>query len=121
MPGLIGRYDGQPREIMVANEEGIIVEHLSAGWLVVGIVQPYQGVSQECSELPASVGRFVRSARGLDDLSERSPCLQLGIAIVIKAAGPRRSFAIGKQRPRHLEFPQLVGQGNQSLRGRLSL
>jgi hypothetical protein len=40
---------------MEADEEGIIVESLSCRRLVVGVIESYQGISQERSELPASL------------------------------------------------------------------
>src|SRR5260370_27210630 len=102
MASLVAGYHGQAGEIMIANEQGIVVEHLSARRLVVGIVQPHQSVSQKWSELTASVGRFLRRARRLDDLNEGSACLQLGVAIVVEATSPSRSFATGKHWPGHL-------------------
>src|SRR5260370_33820235 len=121
MPSLVAGYQGQAGEIMIANEQGIVVEHLSARRLVVGIVQPHQSVSQKWSELTPSVGRFLRRARRLDDLNEGSACLQLGVAIVVEATSPSCSFATGKHRPGPLEFSKFVCECNQSLRGRLSI
>src|SRR5207245_4921414 len=80
-----------------------------------------QSVSQKWGELAASVVRLLRGARRLDDLNEGSSGLQLGLAVIVETAGPGRPFAIGENRPRHLEFSKLVGKRNQSLRSGLSL
>src|SRR5690242_2505758 len=121
MPGLVSGYDRQPGEIVITNKERIVVEHLSAGWLVVGVIQAHQSVSQEGSKLSASFSRLLRCARGLNDLNEGSAGLQLGIAIVVETARPGCPLAIGKHRPRHFEFPKFIGKRDQGLRGRLSL
>ena len=45
MPGLVAGYNGQPGEIVVAHKKRVIVEHLRAGRLIVGVVQAHQSVS----------------------------------------------------------------------------
>src|SRR6202035_1431100 len=86
VPGLITTYNRQSREIVIADEERVIVEHLSAGGLVVGVIQADQGVAQEWRELAARVGDLLRRLWRLDDLHEGAAGLQFGLAIIVESA-----------------------------------
>src|SRR5947209_10674319 len=91
MPGLVTGYDRQSGKIVIADKERVIVKHLSARGLIVGIIQADQSVSQERSELTACLGSLLRGSRRLNDLNEGSASLQLGLAIIVEAASPRCS------------------------------
>ncbi len=53
LPELFGADDGDLGEVVGADEEGIVVEDLRAGWLVVGVVQADEGVAEKGCELAA--------------------------------------------------------------------
>ena len=53
LPELLGADDGDFGEVMRADEERIVVEDLSAGGFVVGVVQTDESVAEEGRELAA--------------------------------------------------------------------
>src|ERR1700736_3278569 len=98
---------------MRADEEGVIVEHLSARRLIVCVIQPYQGVAQKWSELAPSLGNFRGSSLRFENLRQIRPHLQYDVAVTVKPGGIFTPLTSREQRLRHLELPQLPSKRHQ--------
>ena len=70
-------------EIVGSNKERIVVNHLSAGRLVVGVVEPDQSVPQKGSEQGVRLGQFGGAAGRFDDFDQIGPHLQGGVAVAV--------------------------------------
>src|SRR5437016_14552207 len=99
---------------MRADKQRIVVQKLSAGGLIIGIVQTHQGIPQEGSELAASLFQFGARTWRLDHFRQIGPHLEFGVTVVVKSCRPLTSLATGKNRTRHLELPKLSSQWDQS-------
>src|ERR1700730_15064665 len=108
LPGLFSAHGHVSGEIMEADEEGIIVESLSRRRLVVGVIESYQGISQERSELPASLRSLVVRARRFDDFRQIGAHLERSVAVIIKAGGPFASLGRSEEWPWHLKLPKIL-------------
>ena len=64
LPELLGADYGDFGEVMGADEEGIVVEDLSAGGLVVGVVQTDERVAEEGGELASGGFELLAVNRG---------------------------------------------------------
>ena len=110
------------RKVVRANQEGVTVQGLGAGWLIIGIVQTDQGVPQERSELAASLFQLCGRRRGrLEHFCQVRSHLHFGVMIVIDSGRPFRSFATRENRPRHLECAYFPGLMDHELVRRFSL
>src|ERR1700687_820388 len=111
-PGLFsggGRFPGiiPSREIMGADEEGVIVEHLSAWRLIVCVIQPHQSVPQKGSELAPGLGDLGGRSLRFENLRQIRPHLQYDVAVTVKPGGVFTPLASREQRLRHLKLAQL--------------
>ena len=52
-------------KIVGSNKKRIVMNHLRAGWLVVGVIEADQSVPQKGSEQRMRLGQFRRAAGGL--------------------------------------------------------
>src|SRR6266446_6096810 len=91
--------DSLSGKIVRANEKRIMVENLGAGRLIVGVIEAYESVPQEGSEL---AGR----TRRLDYLRHVRAHLQSRMTVIVNSRAPLISFAISENWLGHLEFPE---------------
>ena len=63
--------------------------------------------------LTASLRELVCRTGRTDDLREVHLHLQISVPVVVNSGSPLFSFALFEDGLRHLEFPQLSGQGQQ--------
>ena len=98
---------------MGSNKERVVVNHLGAGRLVVGVIEAYQSVPQKGSEQGMRLGKFRRAGGGLDDFYQIGSHLQRGVAVAVNTRGKLGPLTLGKERLWHFEFPQLAGQREQ--------
>src|SRR6202035_6121489 len=104
------------REIVRAHEKRVMVEHLSAGWLIVRIIQPHQSIPQERCKLAASFGNLARgSLGGFQYFRQICPHLQDRMAVAVKPGGIFTPLASREQRLWHLKLSQLPCQRHEGL------
>ena len=118
LPELLGTDYRDFGEVMGADEEGIVVEDLSAGGLVVGVVQTDEGVAKEEGYELASGGfELLAGSGGLDDLGEIGLDLQLGVMGSVDSRGPVDLLALGEDGARHLKLAQLACERKHAVDG----
>src|SRR6266446_2041099 len=106
---------------MRANEKGIVVENLGAGGFIVGVIEPYERVSQKGSELAAGFHQLLGRARRFDYLRQARVHLQFRMTVIVDSRGPFLSLTISENWLGHLEFPEFPGQRKQAIAGDGSL
>src|ERR1700730_3131796 len=121
LPGLLSSGGHFSREIVEADEQGIMVERLSCRRLIIGVVESDERISQERSELAARLSQFGVRARRLDYLRQIGLHLKRRVAVIVEAGGPFAPFGRSKERPWHLEFPKLLCEWYQFIADRCSL
>src|SRR6266853_706896 len=117
-PGLLssgGRFPGiiPSRKIMGADEEGVIVEHLSTRRLIVRVIQPHQSVPQKGSELAPSLSDLGRRGLRFEYLRQIRPHLQYGVAVAVKPRGVFTPLPSREQRLGHLELSKFSSERHQ--------
>src|SRR5207247_3163638 len=112
--------DAFSRKIMRANEKRIMVENLGAGRFIVGVIEPYECVSQKGSELAAGFHQLLGRTRRLNYLRQARVHLQFRVTVIVNSRGPLLSFAISENWLGHLEFPEFPGQRKQGIAGGVS-
>src|SRR5436305_15345703 len=92
---------------MRANEERIVMQYLRAGRFVVRVVEPYEGISQEGSQLSAGLRELACRTGCASDLRTVHLHLQIGVTIVVDSRSPLLPSALFKDGLRHRDFTQL--------------
>jgi len=117
LPELLGADYGDFGEVMRADEEGIVVEDLRAGRLVVGVVQTDQGVAKEGGKLASGGFELLAGSRGFDDLGEVGLDLQLGVMGGVDPWSPVDLFALSEDGARHFELAELACERKHAVDG----
>src|SRR6202030_578151 len=98
-----------------SQEQGIIVEHLRSGRLVVRIIETHECVAQKRSQLATRRRQVGPRTRRLEDLGQVGSHLHGGMPDIVEPGGPFGSLARGKEGSRHFKLSQTPRQSNQGI------
>src|SRR5580693_7766450 len=115
LPDSLHPRDRVPRKVVRPNEEWIDVQNLSSRWFVIRIVQTHKGIPQKRTELTSGVFQLLLRTGRLDHFRQIRPHLQIGVTVVVASGRPLSSLTTAENRARHLEFPKLSSQRDQTI------